>query len=95
MSRPVLFLMSTYNRRFAQIARRRRRLGMLGRKNNMHRFLNNGFTLSRGDSRLVVKTLFKWFWLELKEGWRSWGASTEESAAAKPAFTASSPVSDS
>jgi hypothetical protein len=77
-SRPVFFLMSTYNRRFAQIARRRRRLGLLGRKNGSHRFLNNGFTLSRADSRLVVKTLLKWGWLELTEGWRSWGQHAEE-----------------
>ncbi len=77
-SRPVFALMSTYNRRFAQIARRRRRLGLLGRQNRSHRFLNNGFTLSRADSRLVVKTLLKWAWLELTEGWRSWGRRVEK-----------------
>ena len=96
-SRPVFFLMSTYNRRFAQIARRRRRLGLLGRMNRSQRFLNNGFTLSRGDSRLVVKTLLKWFWLELTEGWRSWGARDEESVPSKPmpaaGYTDSAPVS--
>lgn len=82
-SRPFLFLMSTYNRRFAQIARRRRRLGMLGKKNRALRFLNNGFTLSRGDSRLIVKHLLKWLWLELTEGWRSWGERPEKSTPAK------------
>jgi hypothetical protein len=80
MSRPFFFLMSTYNRRFAQIARRRRRLGMLGKKNRAHRYLNNGFTLSPGDSRLVVKTLLKWFWLEVTEGWHSWGERAETTA---------------
>ena len=36
------------------------------------RCLIKGFTLSRGDIRLLFKALFKWGWLELKEGWRSW-----------------------
>ena len=64
--------MRTYNRRFAQIARRRRRLGLLGRTNRAHRFLSNGFTLSRVDIRLIFKTVFEWGVLELREGWRSW-----------------------
>lgn len=96
-SRPVLFLMSTYNRRFAQIAKRRRRLGLLGRTNRSHRFLNNGFTLSRGDVRLVIKTLFKWGWLELTEGRHTWGAREEEEMPAKPmpagSYADSAPVS--
>ena len=90
MSRPFRFLMSTYNRRFAQIARRRRKLGMLGKKNSMHRFLNNGFTLSRADSRLVVKTLLKWAWLEVTEGWHTWGSAAKESAASVKAVSAES-----
>ena len=60
LSRVVFRLMSTYNRRFTQIARRRRRLGLLGRSNRARRFLSNGFTLSRGDIRLIFKMLFKW-----------------------------------
>src|SRR5206468_3270035 len=39
LSRPVFHLMRLYNRRFAQIARRRRRLHALGRMNNGHRCL--------------------------------------------------------
>ena len=72
LSRVVFGLMRTYNRRFTEIARRRRRLGLLGRSNRARRFLSNGFTLSRGDIRLIFKMLFKWALLEIKEGWRSW-----------------------
>src|SRR5580692_3593597 len=59
-SHVVFRLMRTYNRRFAQIARRRRRLGLLGRSNRAQRFLANGFTLSRGDIRLIFKMIFQW-----------------------------------
>ncbi len=72
LSNPVFALMRTYNRRFAQIARRRRRLNHLGRTNRAHRCLANGFTLSRSDIRLILKTVLRWGVLELKEGWRSW-----------------------
>jgi len=72
LSRPVFILMRIYNRRFAQIARRRRRLNLLGKTNRSHRCLANGFTLSRSDIRLLFKTLLRWGWLELTEGWRSW-----------------------
>ena len=72
LSRPVFHLMRTYNRRFAQIARRRRRMSALGKANRGQRCLIKGFTLSRSDIRLLFKPLFKWGWLELKEGWRSW-----------------------
>jgi hypothetical protein len=67
LSHPVFFLMRTYNRRFAQIARRRRRLNLLGKTNRAHRCLANGFTLSRSDIRLIFKTILRWGWLELKE----------------------------
>jgi flavin-dependent dehydrogenase len=73
LSRPVYALMRTYNRRFAQIARRRRRLDLLGKSNRANRFLANGFTLSRADIRLIFKSLFRWAMLEAREGWRSWG----------------------
>jgi len=72
LSRPVYALMRTYNRRFARIARRRRRLDLLGRTNRAKRFLANGFTLSRSDIRLICKSLFRWGVLEAREGWRSW-----------------------
>jgi flavin-dependent dehydrogenase len=76
LSRPVFRIMRAYNRRFAQIARRRRRLGLLGRTNRGQRCLANGFTLSRSDIRLIFKILLQWCCLELFEGWRSWGRSS-------------------
>src|SRR5712692_4904486 len=48
-SRPVFRLIRTYNRRFAQMARRRRRLNTLGKTNRGRRCLIPGFTLSRGE----------------------------------------------
>ena len=77
--------MCSYNRRFTQIARRRRRLGLLGRTNRAKRFLANGFTLSRLDIRLIVKTILQWGWLELKEGWRSWPQPKEDAIARREA----------
>jgi flavin-dependent dehydrogenase len=78
LSRPIFVLMRSYNRRFAQIGRRRRRLALLGKTNCAKRFLANGFTLSRFDIRLIFKTIFQWGWLELKEGWRSWPQPKED-----------------
>ena len=72
-SRAVFHLMRTYNRRFAQIARRRRCVGTLGRTNRGRRCLIPGFTLNRKDMKALVGPLLKWAWLELTEGWRSWG----------------------
>jgi flavin-dependent dehydrogenase len=72
LAQPVFALMRVYNRRFAQIARRRRRLDLLGRTNHGQRYLASGFTLSRRDIRLIAKTVLQWGWLELKEGWHTW-----------------------
>lgn len=66
-------LMSTYNRRFAQIARRRRRMGALGKTNRNHRRLIPGFLLNRGNMLHLFSFLAEWARLELKEGWRTWG----------------------
>ena len=71
-------LMSTYNRRFAQIARRRRRMKALGRTNRAHRCLIPGFSLNRSDTLRLFPMLAEWAWLELKEGWKSWGESAED-----------------
>jgi flavin-dependent dehydrogenase len=71
-SRPFFYFIRAYNRRFAQIARRRRRLGMIGRTNRGRRFLIPGFTLKPTDVGLVVKSMAKWIWLELTEGWHTW-----------------------
>jgi hypothetical protein len=66
--------MRFYNGRFAKIARRRRQTGMLGRMNKGRRRLIPGFTLNRGDQGQLLKGLLSWAWLEMTEGWRSWGA---------------------
>jgi flavin-dependent dehydrogenase len=73
ISRPFFHLMRTYNHRLAQIARRRRRLKTLGRSNRSRRFLIPGFTLRPTDVTMLGKALAKWLWLELSEGWHSWG----------------------
>jgi flavin-dependent dehydrogenase len=75
ISRPFFHLIRAYNRRFAQIARRRRRLQLLGKKNRARRCLIAGFTIRPTDVGLILRALAGWFWLELTEGWRSWGQS--------------------
>jgi flavin-dependent dehydrogenase len=74
ISRPFHRLMRFYNRRFVRIARHRRETGALGRSNRGMRALVPGFTLSRSDGGQLVKAFARWGWLELTEGWRSWGA---------------------
>jgi flavin-dependent dehydrogenase len=81
-SRPAFHLIRTYNRRFAQIARRRRSANALGKTNRGRRCLIPSFTLSRGDSRRLFGALAKWAWIELTEGWRSWGRRPQERAGA-------------
>jgi hypothetical protein len=77
-------LISCYNRRFARIANRRRREGMLGRTNDNRRSLIPGFTLDRSDTRRIFSMLGQWAKLELREGWRSWGDRLEVSAKEMP-----------
>jgi flavin-dependent dehydrogenase len=78
VSRPFHWLMQFYNRRLARIARHRRKIGMLGRTNRGGRELIPGFTLNRGDQGQLVKGLAMWMWLEMREGWRSWGETEDE-----------------
>ena len=78
VSRPVFLFMRMYNRRFARIARHRRQVQALGRTNRKRRCLIPGFTLSRSDAIRLVGALAKWVWLELTEGWRSWGRRTAD-----------------
>jgi hypothetical protein len=78
ISRPFFHLIRAYNRRFAQIARRRRRLKALGRQNHSKRFLLPGFTLESTDVTMLLKALAKWFWLEVTEGWQSWREASGE-----------------
>ena len=84
MSRPVLRLMKTYNRRFAQIARRRRRMNALGKTNRGYRCLIPGFTLSRSDIKQIFAALAAWGWLEITEGWRTWREPPQEEAGLTP-----------
>ena len=65
-------LMGCYNRRFASIARRRRRMGCLGKTNDNRRSLIPGFTLDRRDTKRLLPMLGEWARLELREGWRTW-----------------------
>ena len=87
-SRPVFQLMRLYNRRFAQIARHRRRVHALGLTNRGRRCLIPGFTLNRKDAKELVKPLLKWAWLELTEGWRSWGESQPVPSPIEPSVAA-------
>lgn len=73
-------LMAFYNKRFASIARRRRRMNSLGKLNDNRRSLIAGFTLARSDTRRIFSMLGQWACLELREGWRTWG---DKSAADK------------
>jgi hypothetical protein len=66
------FLMRLYNRRFARMARARRRRDAWGLHNNSRRYLIPGFTFSPISSMPIVKAIFSWAGLELTEGWRSW-----------------------
>lgn len=65
-------MIRAYNRRFARIARRRRRLRTIGKTNRGRRYLIPGFTLKPTDVGLMVKAMAKWIWLELTEGWHTW-----------------------
>lgn len=65
-------LMSTYNRRFAKIARRRRKDGRLGKTNRLNRCLIPGFMLHRGNMLRLFPLLLSWANLEMREGWRTW-----------------------
>lgn len=84
----VYRLMSTYNRRFAQIARRRRRMGTLGQTNKGNRCLIPGYKIERNDAIKLFGLLFEWAVLEIKEGWRSWWETPEQVAAAHKAAAA-------
>ncbi len=85
-SRPFFHFIRSYNRRFVQIARRRRRLGTIGKTNRGRRYLIPGFTLKPTDVGLMVKAMFKWLWLELTEGWHTWFEHEASQPNRKPAW---------
>ncbi|HUD48968.1 MAG TPA: NAD(P)/FAD-dependent oxidoreductase [Candidatus Baltobacteraceae bacterium] len=69
---PFYWLMRTYNRRLAAMARDRRRRNALGRRNANQRFLFPGFGFSLPTQLRIVRALASWGVLELGEGWRTW-----------------------
>jgi flavin-dependent dehydrogenase len=71
---PIFWLMRLYNRRFAAMGRKRRKLGTFGCRNNLQRDLFVGFNLRVIHLlKLICGSLAQWCWLEISEGWRSWG----------------------
>ncbi len=91
-STPFFYLMRFYNRRCAAMARVRRVRGVYGCHNAGRRFLFPGFTFGVGSSRPMLKALVKWMWLEVTEGWRSWGGSRSAGREAEPAPVPNAPV---
>jgi flavin-dependent dehydrogenase len=69
---PVYWLMSTYTRRFAAMARNRKARGVWGRKNHGQRFMFPGYTFAFSSARPILRALLGWVRLELTEGWRPW-----------------------
>ena len=78
--------MRCYNRRFAAMARQRRASGRFGRCNARQRDLFPGFNFRVPHLlRIIADGLAGWAWLEMTEGWRSWGRrkAVREQAAAE------------
>jgi len=72
---PFFHFMRFYNRRFAQMARSRRKRQQWGRSNANRRYLIPGFTFARrSGTSPIAKAMVGWAWLEVREGWRSWFA---------------------
>ena len=82
-STPFFYLMRFYNRRMAAMGRSRRARGVFGRRNVGKGFLFGGFTFSATSAWPLVKAFRWWLWLELTEGWRSWGQTTPKPVAAR------------
>ena len=76
-STPFFYFMRFYNRRLVALARSRRERGVFGRSNARKRFLFPGFTFSAGSAKPMGGAFARWMWLELTEGWRTWGASAK------------------
>jgi hypothetical protein len=69
---PFFHFMRAYNRRFASMARARRRRNQWGKGNYARRFLIRGYTFSPISCWFIGKAIGRWAMLELTEGWRSW-----------------------
>ena len=71
---PIFRLMRGYNRRFGAMARERRRRGAFGRHNAGRRDMFPGFNFRVSQLlQIIGGALVGWLWLEVTEGWRSWG----------------------
>lgn len=91
---PAFRLMRLYNRRFAHMARVRRRRERWGRNNHRRRFLFPGYTLATASGIHIIKALAGWLWLECTEGWRTPGpARTDAPAVRRNSKPAAEPVS--
>jgi flavin-dependent dehydrogenase len=88
---PAFRIMRTYNRRLAQIARRRRRVNELGKTNRGNRCLIPGFTLRRSDIGQLIGAFATWARLEIVEGWRTWWERSQDQAAVTPNVGSSVP----
>ena len=75
-STPFFYFMRFYNRRMAAMGRSRRARGTFGRRNSGRSFLFGGFNFSVTSARPILGAMASWLWLELTEGWRSWGDTT-------------------
>ena len=80
-STPFFYMMRFYNRRMAAMGRVRRARGEFGKNNSKRRYLFGGFNFSIMSGRPLLNALAGWAWLELTEGWRSWGQTTPEPVA--------------
>lgn len=67
------WLIGTYNRRLAAIARVRMKRGTWGRHNHGHNLPFQSFGLDNKLKVRILGFLMSWILLEMKEGWRSWG----------------------
>jgi hypothetical protein len=85
---PFFHFISTYNRRFASIARVRRKRGVAGRCNDCRRFMFGGYTFSATSAAPLLKALCSWVRLELTEGWRSWFQSAQTERATEKTHAA-------
>jgi len=70
---PFFYFIRAYNRRFAQIARTRRRREQWGRRNHGRRFLFRGYTFAPTSLFPILRAIAGWARLEIAEGWLSWG----------------------
>jgi flavin-dependent dehydrogenase len=72
---PIFALMRLYNSRLAAMARRRRVVGSFGVSNNGRRYYFSGFNFRVSQLlKIIFAALGSWILLELREGWKSWGA---------------------